>query len=592
MTENNKIDPHGSSAVPLIDNTFGIKSWVQKLIWAVVILAGLYGLYQAISLAWVGDDAFISFRYAKNLIDGNGLVFNIGERVEGYTNFLWTIMIAGAMLIGFEPILFTQVVGIVSYIFIFLVLIFLSVKLSDQLETKIFVLPIAAIAIMLQYDFQVWATSGLETTWVTALITSAFAILILAESKKTFLVAGAVLILAVLSRPDAMIFYIMALPYILLQSKKPGPNLIYYIIPLVIIYLPYWIVRFSYYGYPFPNTYYAKSAYLSWYSQGFIYLWTYIKTYYVLILLPPAIVLTIPRLINQFKSEKSITEKKHRLWLLSTLFILPYIFYVVRIGGDFMHARFFILITPICFLILETVVFTLNIKTIQRLGISIIIVLSVLFRWDQFSQEHAVISGIIDERTYYPTEKIEQAKIDGERIKKYLGGLDVVFGFYGAKAMLMYYSETPLAIECHAGLTDEFIAHRPLKWRGRIGHEKGAPESYMAERRINFIAIDTRPVTPDIVGVISFEGTTMPIKYYENRLMDTLKKIPEIEFVDFQIFLDAYIANVPNVSTEILLKDFNQFKNYYFDVNKDTLRYNIFVDNINERMSLNNGIIN
>ena len=54
----------------------------------------LIGLYVAIGRASVIDDAYISFRYAKNLAEGNGLVYNIGQRVEGYTNFLWTLLIA------------------------------------------------------------------------------------------------------------------------------------------------------------------------------------------------------------------------------------------------------------------------------------------------------------------------------------------------------------------------------------------------------------------------------------------------------------------------------------------------------------------
>ncbi len=45
--------------------------------------------------AWfLTDDAFISFRYVRNLIEGHGLVFNPGERVEGYTNFLWVLELA------------------------------------------------------------------------------------------------------------------------------------------------------------------------------------------------------------------------------------------------------------------------------------------------------------------------------------------------------------------------------------------------------------------------------------------------------------------------------------------------------------------
>src|SRR4051812_8768436 len=39
------------------------------------------------------DDAYISFRYARNFAHGDGLVYNLGERVEGYTNFLWTVIL-------------------------------------------------------------------------------------------------------------------------------------------------------------------------------------------------------------------------------------------------------------------------------------------------------------------------------------------------------------------------------------------------------------------------------------------------------------------------------------------------------------------
>src|SRR5262245_42468042 len=43
------------------------------------------------------DDAYISFRYARNLAHGLGLVYNEGERIEGYTNFLWTVLLAGGI---------------------------------------------------------------------------------------------------------------------------------------------------------------------------------------------------------------------------------------------------------------------------------------------------------------------------------------------------------------------------------------------------------------------------------------------------------------------------------------------------------------
>ena len=66
--------------------------------WALLGLVVALGLAWAWSLCWASDDAYISFRYATNLARGQGLVFNPGERVEGYTNFLWTVIVAG--LIG------------------------------------------------------------------------------------------------------------------------------------------------------------------------------------------------------------------------------------------------------------------------------------------------------------------------------------------------------------------------------------------------------------------------------------------------------------------------------------------------------------
>ena len=57
------------------------------------------------SVAWfLTDDAFISFRYVRNLLEGHGLVFNPGEYVEGYTNFLWILELAALWgLFGVRP---------------------------------------------------------------------------------------------------------------------------------------------------------------------------------------------------------------------------------------------------------------------------------------------------------------------------------------------------------------------------------------------------------------------------------------------------------------------------------------------------------
>ena len=62
----------------------------------------IWAAYATVHL-WVCDDAFISFRYAAHLIAGQGLVFNPGEHVEGYTNFLWVLEVALLGWLGIGP---------------------------------------------------------------------------------------------------------------------------------------------------------------------------------------------------------------------------------------------------------------------------------------------------------------------------------------------------------------------------------------------------------------------------------------------------------------------------------------------------------
>ena len=63
------------------------------------------------------DDSFISFRYARNLLEGHGLVYNPGEPVEGYTNFLWTLVMTIPFWLDLDPIIFSQHLGLALFHF-------------------------------------------------------------------------------------------------------------------------------------------------------------------------------------------------------------------------------------------------------------------------------------------------------------------------------------------------------------------------------------------------------------------------------------------------------------------------------------------
>ncbi|MCX7878834.1 MAG: hypothetical protein N2510_09400, partial [Ignavibacteria bacterium] len=67
----------------------------SKYFWLLVLGFSIHCLFLSWSFLFQNvDDAYISYRYGRNLMEGNGLVYNPGEKVEGYTNFLWTIITA------------------------------------------------------------------------------------------------------------------------------------------------------------------------------------------------------------------------------------------------------------------------------------------------------------------------------------------------------------------------------------------------------------------------------------------------------------------------------------------------------------------
>ncbi len=73
-----------------------------------------------LALAWMNrfvlDDAFISYRYAAHAADGHGFVWNVGEAVEGYTNFLWTWLLSIALRLELEPVLASWLMSLACHL--------------------------------------------------------------------------------------------------------------------------------------------------------------------------------------------------------------------------------------------------------------------------------------------------------------------------------------------------------------------------------------------------------------------------------------------------------------------------------------------
>src|SRR5262249_33541612 len=132
----------------------------------------------SLALAWarrfIQDDAFISLRYARNLARGLGLVFNPAERVEGYTNFLWTVWLSLPFRLGLDRVAFSYATGLA----LFAGTLVVAMRLARSLLPEAWAAPLMLLAILgANHTFSAYATGGLETMLQTFLALATFAAL-------------------------------------------------------------------------------------------------------------------------------------------------------------------------------------------------------------------------------------------------------------------------------------------------------------------------------------------------------------------------------------------------------------------------------
>jgi len=295
---------------------------------------------------WVQDDAYISFRYARNLVEGNGLVFNSGDRVEGYTNFLWTMMAAVPLATGATDPLpaMHRTARILWFSSYGLLLAFGGYLVSRRVYTA----PLIAAPLLAHWSFNQWYLSGMETGLVSFLFLLTLVLFAVQDGKRTLLAVlfGTCCVLLLMSRPDTVVFvWGLALAMVVCNPRWLAARDFWrrwvpsFLLPVVAIYLPYTLWRLWYYGSFLPNTYYAKAAYNPAYQRGWEYLTKYFEIYdFAPLLLVPAAAALITH------------DQVLRRFLAGSVFGGAAVFlYVVRLGGDFMEWRFLMPITGVIF---------------------------------------------------------------------------------------------------------------------------------------------------------------------------------------------------------------------------------------------------
>lgn len=290
------------------------------------------------------DDEMVSMRYAKNLALGNGLVWNIGERIEGFSNPLWTIYMSFFHLLNIPSNLVSLPIQLTNVLFLILNLIFVK-KIAEFVSNKnILVVFLAVFFTAFYFPLNNWAILGTETTPLMLITTISAYFLV----RKTFnIYAFLILALGILIRLDFVLIYgaFLVLTFFYLKQKR---IFLEGLIVLSMVLLGQFIFRFIYFNEFLPNTYYLKMT-------GFPILFRITRGIFVFIqfLISSGIIFVIPFLFI-------FREKKISLLLLFLIGVQ--VLYSIYAGGDVWEYfggtnRYLSIVMPLYFVLFSLMIY-------------------------------------------------------------------------------------------------------------------------------------------------------------------------------------------------------------------------------------------
>jgi len=415
------------------------------------------------------DDAYIALRYAQNFLNGNGLVWNIGERVEGYTSLLWILLAVSLAKFGINIVFASRILGIVSLIGVYVILIVM--KKNEGWYSSLLIASNGAVI--------AWSIGGLETSGFAFLITACLLYserLMNGNHSLYFLVLGLLYGIAVLCRPETILFFAVAIIWFMalwvLKKNQSLKIIALFLLGFLLIVVPHLFWRLSYYGELMPNTFYVKAGFdVNNFPFGIKYILQFcLFQFSALMILALGIGLSTERLSTGN-------------WFLISSLIL-YLIYIAYIGGDHMQwFRFFVPILPILYLLIIREVRQLTNLTSRKWIFPATI--TILFCTNLASTAYAgVVMGWrkVDPAAYH-------GKLVGQYIKEnWQKNSLVALNTAGSTA---FYSK----LRCidMLGLNDKHIARTKPKrtslyWANLPGHRKG-DGLYVLARKPDYIII-------------------------------------------------------------------------------------------------------
>ena len=441
------------------------------------IFFGLFLVYLVVITAWIGDDAQITFRQVWNFINGDGITFNIGERVQSFTHPLWFLVLSIFTFVTkeiFFTSLFINMILSTAAVYI-LLLIELQVQKSKQyLFSPVFFL-------VFSYAFVDYMTSGLENSLSYLIVSMLFYVLIRENWRDHLTLIYTLLALLVLNRLDYSILF-GPLAFLLIFYSQNFKNFIRVILPGVIILVSWLAFATMYFGSPLPNTYFAKL------NAGYPVeeILERGRLYFLALRLDLITPLTL--IFGLIFSLLSLNKILISLAIGQVL----YLFYIYSIGGDFMMGRFFSLIFFISICQLTVALYTQKLFSFKTINISLLVIviliipIGVVRSFPIFTTTDYMprdqVSKIYDERgSYYETMGLLSPKRNWPIIKTQLFDESTDYEPVCVYAGYLAVVENSKHLIDLCGLTDPFLSRIPAiqveSWG--IGHHlRKLPQNY------------------------------------------------------------------------------------------------------------------
>ena len=512
MAPPRRIHTRGAVA-PVVSTNTSIRVLVFHLI-ALVAVAGLFA-FNVREHVFLTDDSYISFRYAEHLAQGHGLVWNPGERVEGYTNFLWVILMAAATRLGMRPELASIGLGVASGAVVLAGLVAFAAGRSSWRSPFIWVAPLGLAA---SRSFTAWCTGGLETMFFTLLVFGGYLTFLAEHRRGSSLPVGSSLLfaLASLTRPEGALFMFVAGAFYssqILMRKRSLKSGLLWAFPYVGIVGAHALWRLSYYGFWLPNSFYAKVA-GTWWDQGLRYLSLFAEDYAILWFLPLVIV---PLVLSRERFAPA-------LFLTA---IATYLLYVTSVGGDRFEFRFLVVVFPYFYgLLADAVARIAELGRWSWRGVNPMVIVSgalagtllltthvVSQRPERELERHGVASLRLIEG--YATRRAAEGRFLRQLIDQGLLSKEIVLCVSGAGAVPFY---TGWPTVDGLGINDVVIARSPVSGqRGTVGHERLVSLDYLRERQVVILDAFNRLVYDNqdwrrLPRTVEYAGRVLPVR--------------------------------------------------------------------------------